>query len=145
MSLSLNDGFKDRPGSESQAGPQKTVALLATCINDVMYPETCVATVKVLERLGCKVAFPIEQTCCGQIMTNTGYHAEALGSVRSYVEAFSSADYIVGPSGSCVAAVRDQHPLLAKETGDAAFLDAVLSVVAKTYELTEFIVDVLGV
>ena len=123
----------------------KTVALFATCINDVMYPDTCAATVALLERLGCKVAFPVEQTCCGQIFTNTGYHTEALGSVRSYVEAFSAYDWVVGPSGSCVASVRDQHPMLAAETGDVGFMQAVASVVAKTYELTEFLVDVLGV
>jgi L-lactate dehydrogenase complex protein LldE len=122
-----------------------TVALFATCINDVMYPQTCEATVKLLERLGCTVAFPVEQSCCGQIFTNTGYHAEALGAVRAYVAAFAGFDYIVGPSGSCVASVRDQHPLLAAETGDAAFLRAVNDVVAKTYELTEFLLDVLGV
>ncbi|MCL1847737.1 MAG: (Fe-S)-binding protein [Coriobacteriia bacterium] len=122
----------------------KTVALFATCINDVMYPETCVATVALLERLGCEVAFPVEQTCCGQIFTNTGYHAEALGAVRAYAEAFSPYDFVVGPSGSCVASVRDQHPLLAAETGDARLMEAVASVVARTYELTEFLIDVLG-
>jgi len=110
-----------------------------------MYPETCVATVKLLERLGCEVVFPAEQSCCGQIFTNTGYHAEALGVVHAYVEAFSSADYIVGPSGSCVASVREQHPLLAEETGNRALIEAVRGVVAKTYELTEFLIDVLGV
>ena len=121
-----------------------TVALFATCVNDVMYPDTCIATVRLLERLGCRVEFPLEQSCCGQIFTNTGYHAEALGTVRAYVKAFSSADFIVGPSGSCVASVREQHPLLAAETGDTAFMDAVAAVVAKTYELTEFLIDVLG-
>jgi L-lactate dehydrogenase complex protein LldE len=110
-----------------------------------MYPEACIATVRLLERLGCRVAFPVEQTCCGQIFTNTGYHAEALGAVRAYVEAFSGFDYIVGPSGSCVASVRDQHPLLAAETNDAALIAAVDEVVAKTFELTEFLIDILGV
>ena len=123
----------------------RTVALFATCVNDVMFPETCAATVAVLERLGCEVAFPVKQTCCGQIFTNTGYHAEALGAVRAYVEAFSAYDFVVGPSGSCVASVRDQHPLLAAETGDTHLMEAVAGVVAKTYELTEFLVDVLGV
>ena len=123
----------------------KRVALFATCVNDIMYPETCKATVSLLQRLGCNVEFPVEQSCCGQIFTNSGYHREALGAVRSYVQAFASVDYIVCPSGSCVAAVRGQHPQLARETGDAALLEAVLAVVAKTYELSEFLVDVLGV
>jgi L-lactate dehydrogenase complex protein LldE len=121
------------------------VALFATCINDVMYPDTCAATVTLLERLGCTVAFPVAQSCCGQIFANTGYHDEALSCVRSYVEAFSGFDYIVGPSGSCVASVRDQHPLLAAETGDDAFMRAVDAVVSRTRELTEFLLDVLGV
>ncbi|MDR3316430.1 MAG: (Fe-S)-binding protein [Coriobacteriales bacterium] len=124
---------------------KKTVALFAICMNDVMYPQTCEATVALLERLGCEVVFPEEQTCCGQMFTNTGYHAEALGSVRSYVKAFTAYDYIVGPSGSCVASVRDQHPMLAAETGDKVLMQAVAAVVAKTYELTEFLIDVLGV
>jgi len=131
--------------SSSTQHAQKTVALFATCVNDVMYPETCIATVKLLKRLGCKVEFPLEQSCCGQIFTNTGYHAEALGTVRAYVKAFSKAEYVVGPSGSCVASVRHQHPLLAAETGSAALIEEVNAVVAKTYELTEFLIDVLGV
>ena len=122
-----------------------TVALFATCINDVMYPETCIATYSLLERLGCTVAFPVEQSCCGQIFTNTGYFKEALGCVRAYVKAFAGYDYIVGPSGSCVAAVRDQHPMLAATTGDVGLMQAVDAVVAKTWELSEFIIDVLGV
>ena len=57
------------------------VALFATCANDVMFPQTPIATVELLERLGCRVEFPEEQTCCGQIFTNTGYYDEAMGSV----------------------------------------------------------------
>jgi L-lactate dehydrogenase complex protein LldE len=121
-----------------------SVALFSTCINDVMYPESCLAAVTVLERLGCKVSVPYEQTCCGQIFSNTGYFKEALRCVKSYVEAFSDYDYVVGVSGSCVTAVRDQHPMLAAKLGDSALRLAVQSVVAKTYEFTEFIVDVLG-
>lgn len=126
-------------------GTQKTVALFATCINDVMFPQTCEATVTLLERLGCRVEFPEEQTCCGQMFTNTGYFDEALGSVRSYVKAFSAYDYIVGPSGSCISSVREQHPMLAAKTQDSELIAAVDKVVAKSYELTEFLVDILGV
>ena len=78
------------------------VALFATCANDVMFPQTPIATVELLERLGCRVEFPEEQTCCGQIFTNTGYYDEAMGSVKSYLKAFEKYEYIVGPSGSCV-------------------------------------------
>ena len=96
------------------------VALFATCANDVMFPQTPIATVELLERLGCRVEFPEEQTCCGQIFTNTGYYDEAMGSVKSYLKAFEKYEYIVGPSGSCVGSVRHQHEMLARrDAGDA--------------------------
>jgi L-lactate dehydrogenase complex protein LldE len=122
-----------------------TVALFATCINDVMFPGTPKAVVSVLERLGCRVEFPLEQTCCGQMFTNTGYFDAAVPSVRNYVKAFSGYDYIVGPSGSCIGAVRHQHPMLAEHAGDPALQAAVAEVVAHTYDFSEFLVDVLGV
>ena len=122
----------------------KTVALFATCVSDVMYPQTCAATVELLERLGCRVVFPPQQTCCGQIFTNSGYHKEALGAVRAFAKAFAPYDYIVAPSGSCVASIRDQHPMLAAQTGDTGLMQAVAAVAARTYELTEFLIDVLG-
>jgi L-lactate dehydrogenase complex protein LldE len=107
-----------------------TVALFATCINDVMFPGTPKAVVSVLERLGCRVEFPLEQTCCGQMFTNTGYF---------------DADYIVGPSGSCIGAVRHQHPMLAEYAKDAKLSEAVEEVVARTYDFSELLVDVLGI
>lgn len=125
------------------AGP--TVALFATCLNDALFPETPKATVRLLERLGCTVDFPLQQTCCGQPFTNTGYFAEAMPSVRNFVDTFADYDYVVGPSGSCVGSVRDQHPMLAAVRGDAALVDGVAAVVARTHELTEFLIDVLGV
>lgn len=121
-----------------------TVALFATCINDVMFPGTPRAVVTILERLGCRVEFPLEQTCCGQMFTNTGYFDEAVPNVRNYVAAFSGYDYIVGPSGSCIGAVRHQHPMLAAHAKDEKLAAAVEDVVARTYELSEFLVDVLG-
>ncbi|HEY3337410.1 MAG TPA: (Fe-S)-binding protein [Propionicimonas sp.] len=122
-----------------------TVALFATCINDVMFPGTPKAVVTVLERLGCTVEFPLEQTCCGQMFTNTGYFDAAVPDVRNYVKAFAGYDYIVGPSGSCVGAVRHQHPMLAAHAGDEGLAAEVDKVVARTYDFTELLVDVLGV
>ena len=87
-------------------GQGMRVALFVTCMNDVMFPGTGRATVKLLERLGCTVEFPREQTCCAQITTNTGYFDESVPAVRSYVKAFADYDYVVSPSGSCTAAVR---------------------------------------
>ena len=121
------------------------VALFATCINDTMQPSIPIATVKLLERLGCTVAYPRKQTCCGQIMTNTGYWKEALPSVRNYVDSFGDFDFIVGPSGSCVGSVREQHAMLAGQAGDRALERDAAAVAGRTYELSEFLVDVLGV
>ena len=121
------------------------VALFATCANDVMFPQTPIATVELLERLGCRVEFPEEQTCCGQIFTNTGYYDEAMGSVKSYLKAFEKYEYIVGPSGSCVGSVRHQHEMLARRDAGDAIGDRVAAVAARTYDISEFIVDVLGI
>jgi L-lactate dehydrogenase complex protein LldE len=121
------------------------VALFATCINDMMFPGTPRAVVTVLERLGCRVEFPTAQTCCGQMFTNTGYFDAAVGSVRAYVEAFGSYDYVVTPSGSCTGAVRHQHPMLARHSRDDALVEAVDGIAPRCYDFSEFLVDVLGV
>lgn len=143
MSQPTTDPTTTRPGEGLR------VALFATCVNDAMYPQTPRAVVTVLERLGCTVEFPLAQTCCGQMFTNTGYFEEAMPSLRTYVEAFDPYDHIVAPSGSCVGSVRDQHPMLArhaaKTTGDEEFARRVEAVAAKTYDFPELLVDVLGV
>lgn len=121
------------------------VALFATCFNDIMWPETPKAVVRLLRRLGCAVDFPVEQTCCGQMFTNTGYAAEAVPAVRTFVDTFAGYDAIVAPSGSCVGSVRHQHHDIACRAGDPVLQAAVETVSAKVYELSEFLVDVLGV
>ncbi len=132
-------------GQHRLPGQGLTVALFATCVNDALFPQTPRAVVTVLERLGCRVEFPTAQTCCGQMFTNTGYWDEATPTVRTYLKAFESYDYIVGPSGSCVGAVREQHPMLAERTGDARLTERVRAVAARTYDFSELLVDVLGV
>lgn len=129
--------------SDSAKGPR--VALFATCINDMMFAETPKAVVKVLERLGCTVEFPMAQTCCGQMFTNTGYYDAAIPAVRAYVDAFEGYDYIVTPSGSCTGSVRHQHPMLARHSGDDALIERVDAIVPRTYDFSEFLVDVLKV
>ena len=121
------------------------VALFATCFNDTMWPETLKATVRLLERLGCTVEFPMEQTCCGQMQTNTGYGKDAAPLVRRVVDVFDGYDAIVAPSGSCVGSVREQHATIAREVGDESLLACVEATAPRTYELSEFLVDVLGV
>ena len=121
------------------------VALLVTCINDALYPETGKAVVRLLERLGVQVDFPEGQTCCAQPMVNTGYLDEAVPVLRTFVGAFAGYDAVVAPSGSCVGSVRHQHALLARRSNDAGLAAAVEAISPRTYELTEFLVDVLGV
>jgi len=121
------------------------VALFITCLADAMFPEVGKATVRVLERLGQVVEFPAEQTCCGQMHVNTGYQKQALPLVERFVEVFSQYEAIVAPSGSCVGSVRHQHSMIAKRFGSPELVQQVDAVAAKTYELSEFLVDVLGV
>lgn len=121
------------------------VAVMITCINDTMFPETGKAVVSLLRRLGVDVEFPVAQTCCAQPMVNTGYLDEAVPVVRTFVDAFDSYDAIVTPSGSCAGSVRHQHAMVARRSGDAALVSAVASTSPRTYELSEFLVDVLGV
>ncbi|MBC3987165.1 (Fe-S)-binding protein [Streptomyces sp. AC536] len=125
------------------------VALFVTCVNDTLYPRTGQAVVTLLERLGVEVDFPAAQTCCGQPQYNTGYRHESEPLLRHYAEVFAGYDHIVTPSGSCVAMVRDNYPRLGAraraEGRGGALAEAAASVVPRTYELTEFLVDVLGV
>jgi L-lactate dehydrogenase complex protein LldE len=121
------------------------VALMVTCINDAMYPDTGKAVVTLLRRLGVDVDFPTAQTCCSQPLVNTGYLEEAVPVVRTYVEAFAAYDAVVVPSGSCAGCVRHQHAMVARRSGDAGLMSAVAECAPKAYELSEFLVDVLGV
>ena len=123
------------------------IALFATCLADAMFPRAAIATVAVLERLGHEVVFPAGQTCCGQMHINTGYLGQATDLVRHHVEVFEAAccDAIVAPSGSCVGSVRHQHPMVARRGGDRALAERAEAVGARTYELSELLVDVLGV
>ena len=121
------------------------VALMLTCINDTMFPETGKSVVRLLRRLGVDVDFPPAQTCCGQPMINTGYLDEAVPVVRQFVSAFEGYDAIVTPSGSCAGSARHQHDMVARRSGDVRLVEAVARTGPKTYELSEFLVDVLGV
>lgn len=121
------------------------VALFVTCLNDTMYPDTGKATVRLLRRLGVEVDFPKAQTCCGQMHVNSGYVPEAIPAVRAFVEAFAGYDAVVTPSGSCAASVRHQHPIVAERAGDTTLAGEVATLGPRVYELSQFLVDVLGV
>jgi L-lactate dehydrogenase complex protein LldE len=105
------------------------VALFVTCFNDTLFPATGRAVVELLERLGHEVAFPEGQTCCGQMHGNTGYQELGDSLVARWDRVFAGEEVVVSPSASCVGFVRDHVP----------------SSAGRLYELTEFLVDVLGV
>jgi L-lactate dehydrogenase complex protein LldE len=121
------------------------IGLFATCLVDGLFPDVGKATITLLRRLGHEVDLPLAQTCCGQMHVNTGYPREAAPLVRRFVDAFAGYDAIVTPSGSCAAAIRHQHADLAEQYGDAGLVAAAREAAARTYELSEFLVDVLGV
>ena len=125
------------------------ISLMTTCLVDVMAPDVARSTVQLLERLGHEVVFDKRQTCCGQMHTNSGYYSEAAPVVRSFVNTFEPAldevDAIVMPSGSCAGCVREQHRLVARHEGDEELEQRAAAVSAKTYELSELLVDVLKV
>ena len=121
------------------------IALFVTCLADTLFPGVGRATVRLLERLGHRVEFPQAQTCCGQMHINTGYVRDALPLVRHYVETFEPYDVIVAPSGSCVGSVRHQYAMVARRCGDEKLARRAEAVAGRTYELSQLLVDVLGV
>ena len=125
------------------------VGLFITCFNDTLFPRVGQATVTLLERLGVEVGFPQAQTCCGQMHFNSGYRPECIPLVDRFTRAFAGYDAIVTPSPSCASMVRHYHPTvaaLAERRGEAPGLpERVEQTVPRVYELTELLVDVLGV
>lgn len=114
------------------------VALFIPCYIDQFYPQVAIATLQLLEKLGCEVEVPLRQTCCGQPMANSGF-AHLSGSCdANFVANFSGYDYIVGPSGSCVLHIKEH-------LHDAKREDSATHIREHIYELTEFLVDVLKV
>jgi L-lactate dehydrogenase complex protein LldE len=114
------------------------VGLFIPCFIDAFYPEVGIATLQLLERLGVEVVHPPDQTCCGQPMANSGFETEAAGAEALFVRNFEGFDYVVGPSGSCVHHIRD-HLTAVPQTAE------VTEVRARTYELVEFLHDILKV
>jgi L-lactate dehydrogenase complex protein LldE len=125
------------------------VALFVTCLGDALVPRTGRAVVTLLERLGVDVGFPAAQTCCGQPQFNTGYRRETEPLVRRLAAAFDGSDHVVTPSGSCAAMVRENYPRIgeraAAEGRGRELAEAADALAPKVYELSEFLVDVLGV
>ena len=105
------------------------IGLFATCLGDTLFPDAPRAVVQVLERLGHEVEFPAEQTCCGQLLSNSGYHDEAAALAARFEAIFEEFDAVVSPSSSCVGMVREFRPALA----------------SRICEFSEFLVSHLGV
>lgn len=123
-------------------GDNKTVTLFVQCLVDSLYPEVGEAMVRLFENLDIPVDIPGDQTCCGQPAFNTGYRRQAEVAARRFIEIFESARVIVCPSGSCVDMVRHQYPTLFKP--GSSWQKRALEVSGKIFELTEYVVDVLG-
>jgi len=120
------------------------VQLFVTCIVDTLYPEVGEAVVRVLLRAGAEVAFPAGQTCCGQPAFNAGMRAEARQMAIHTIKVFEpTAGVVVVPSGSCAAMIR--HGYLELFAGDDQWLPRARALSARTYELSEYLVDVLKV
>ena len=114
------------------------VGLFIPCYVNQFYPQVAIATLELLEKFGCKVGYPLNQTCCGQPMANSGYEKLGQSCNELFTENFAQYDYVVCPSGSCTLHIKDH---LHSDKNEAASA----SIQKKIYELTEFLVDVLKV
>ena len=122
----------------------ETVQLFVTCIIDTLYPQTGEAVVRVLQRAGVRVSFPPGQTCCGQPAFNTGLRKQARKMAIQIIRAFEQhPGAVVVPSGSCAAMIR--HTYAELFAGDDEWLPKALALAERTYELSEFLVDRLGI
>jgi len=126
------------PGSQTQ-----TVSLFIQCLVDAMYPNVGVAMLNIFRRLDIPVDCPTQQTCCGQPAFTSGYRRQATVAARRFIEIFENKEVIVCPSGSCAAMVRHHYPQLFENEPD--WQRRAETVAAKTYELTQYLVDVLGI
>ena len=118
------------------------VSLFITCLIDVFSSEIGKDTVELLEKLGCEVDFPEGQTCCGQPAYNSGYMKESKETMKHMINTFQHADYIVSPSGSCITMLKEYENLFMDEP---AWAEKAAELSNKSYELSQFIIEVLGI
>lgn len=118
------------------------VSLFITCFCDLLAADVGKNTVELLEHVGCEVDFPEQQTCCGQPAFNSGYLQESKKAMKQMMKAFQYSKYVVGPSGSCVGMLKE-YPKIFKD--DPVWRDAAQDLADKSYEITQFLVDVLGI
>jgi L-lactate dehydrogenase complex protein LldE len=120
----------------------RDVALFVTCLVDFFRPNVGFAAIKLLERAGCQVSVPSAQTCCGQPGYNSGDAANAAAIARQVIDVFERFDYVVAPSGSCAGMISHHYPKLLQD--DARYAERARKLAAKTFELTQFLVDICG-
>lgn len=126
-----------------RTGNRPEVALFVTCLVDMFRPSVGLAAVQLLNRAGCEVVVPKHQTCCGQPAYNSGDDKAACDIARQVIAVFESYAYVVVPSGSCAGMLKEHYPRLLRD--DSAWSDRADALAAKTYELTAFLVNVLGI
>jgi L-lactate dehydrogenase complex protein LldE len=125
------------------SGKTPRVGLFVTCLVDLFRPAVGFAAVKLLEDAGCTVEVPRAQTCCGQPAYNSGDRADAVAIAARTIEAFEGYDYVVAPSGSCAAMLREHYPALF--TDDPGMAAKAQGLAGRTHELVSFLTDVRGV
>ncbi|KYG93546.1 MULTISPECIES: (Fe-S)-binding protein [Paenibacillus] len=118
------------------------VSLFITCLSDAIYPKVGEAMARLLARYGVQLDFPKVQTCCGQPSYNSGYWDETRAAAKTILKAFNDSDFVVSPSGSCTYMIH-HYPELFKD--EPEWLDSARRLEQKTYEFTQFMVQVLGV
>lgn len=126
-----------------QSSAAKPVSLFVPCLVEDFHPEIGEATARVLARAGAAVDYPSGQTCCGQMAFKIGHHKDARNFARHFIEVFTDAEAVVAPSGSCVAMVRNHYPTLFED--DPAWAEKAAQIAARTFELSEYLVDHLNV
>jgi L-lactate dehydrogenase complex protein LldE len=118
------------------------VSLFITCLSDAIYPRVGEAMVRLLARYGVTLEFPTVQTCCGQPAFNSGYWKEARATATTIIHAFEDSDFVISPSGSCTGMIH-HYPKLFED--DPVMLEKALALQSKSYEFTQFLVNVLGI
>jgi len=128
--------------STVSGSPAPRVALFVTCLVNVFRPAIAEASVELLRAAGCEVQVPLKQSCCGQPGYNAGAIDAARPIARQMIETFEGFDYVVAPSGSCAGMISHHYPRLFEQ--DAAWHARALALAARTHEITQFLVDVMG-
>ncbi len=118
------------------------VSLFIPCLTDQFFPRVGINLYKILKKAGAIVDYPSEQTCCGQPAFNSGYHEEAIELAQRFLQVFRSSEYIVSPSGSCTSMVKMFYPEILEDLG---LKETLHDVTRKTYEFSDFLVNVMGV